>query len=333
MAQDAQLISQAGMVESLASDGLVSVSTGAGQPQKNMELAKFADSLGSSVPLQQTSEQVNITGLYARTSDGKMVELTKESVASVMAGLIPLASSKDRGLMASNDTAKKLQNSEPLSQDTVYRIMTMPLYYRNIVVLEFGNFANPTTTMVVLNVDNRGSSAGSSCISGKRISGSGVVYYDFDSNNNMSVYVKLSKGNYPCVSVRSIFTSFYEYPNAIEAVSKDVSTLTVATISDGPFGYNTLAELSSGVAQQMNPEDFRDGVDFNEETTTGHFFARNKHTNSPDNSAWWYVEVLRFVRGSQIYILQRVVRDNNSSMYVRTRTDSGWTGWKQIALS
>lgn len=88
MAQDAQLISQAGQVESLASDGLVSVSTGAGQPQKNMELAKFADSLGSSVPLQQTSEQVSITGLYARTSDGKMVELTKESVASVMAGLM-----------------------------------------------------------------------------------------------------------------------------------------------------------------------------------------------------------------------------------------------------
>lgn len=88
MAQDAQLISQASKVESLASDGLVSVSTGAGQPQKNMELAKFADSLGSSVPLQQTSEQVSITGLYARTSDGKMVELTKESVASVMSGLM-----------------------------------------------------------------------------------------------------------------------------------------------------------------------------------------------------------------------------------------------------
>ena len=88
MAQDAQLISQAGQVESLASDGLVSVSTGAGQPQKNMELAKFADSLGSSVPLQQTSEQVAITGLYARTSDGKMVELTKESVADVVSGLI-----------------------------------------------------------------------------------------------------------------------------------------------------------------------------------------------------------------------------------------------------
>lgn len=86
--QDAQLISQAGLVESLASDGLVSVSTGAGQPQKNMELAKFADSLGSSVPLQQNAEQVGITGLYARTSDGKMVELTKESVASVMAGLV-----------------------------------------------------------------------------------------------------------------------------------------------------------------------------------------------------------------------------------------------------
>lgn len=84
MAQDAQLISQASKVESLASDGLVSVSTGAGQPQKNMELAKFADSLGSSVPLQQTSEQVIITGLYARTSDGKMVELTKESVAKVI---------------------------------------------------------------------------------------------------------------------------------------------------------------------------------------------------------------------------------------------------------
>lgn len=103
MAQEAKMISQAGQVESLASDGLVSVSTGAGQPQKNMELAKFADSLGSSVPLQQTSEQVNITGLYARTSDGKMVELTKESVASVMAGLIGTATVSKDGLKSKND--------------------------------------------------------------------------------------------------------------------------------------------------------------------------------------------------------------------------------------
>ena len=169
-------------------------------------------------------------------------------LSSGVAELIPSANSKNKGLMPSKDVDIRHQVSEPLSQDTVYRIMKMPLYYKNIVVLEFGNFANPTTTMVVLNVDNRGSSAGSSCISGKRISGSGVVYYEFDSNNNMSVYVKLLKGHYPCVSVRSIFTSFYEYPNTIEVVSKDVSTLTVATISDGPFGYNTLTDLSSAVA-------------------------------------------------------------------------------------
>ena len=89
MAQDAQLISQAGQVESLASDGLVSVSQGAGQPSKNITLENFANSMGAAVPLQQTSEQVSITGLYARTNDGKMVELTSESVASVMARLFP----------------------------------------------------------------------------------------------------------------------------------------------------------------------------------------------------------------------------------------------------
>lgn len=59
-----------------------------GDQVEKAALAGFANSMGSSVPLQQTTEQVSITGLYARTSDGKMVELTKESVASVMAGLV-----------------------------------------------------------------------------------------------------------------------------------------------------------------------------------------------------------------------------------------------------
>ena len=85
---DARLISQGTQVESVGAEALIPVASGEGQPQSNITLANLADSLGKAVPQQQDAKQVTMTGLYAQTSDGKMVELTKESVASVMAGLM-----------------------------------------------------------------------------------------------------------------------------------------------------------------------------------------------------------------------------------------------------
>ena len=85
---DARLISQGSETTAIGSSALVSVSDGEGQPQKNITLGNFADSMGAAVPQQQNAGQVGITGLYARTSEGKMVELTKESVASVMGNLL-----------------------------------------------------------------------------------------------------------------------------------------------------------------------------------------------------------------------------------------------------
>lgn len=82
---DARLISQGAETTAIGSNALVSVAEGAGQPQKNIQLGNFADSMAKAVP-QKTKDQVSITGLYAKTTDGKMVELTSESVASVVAG-------------------------------------------------------------------------------------------------------------------------------------------------------------------------------------------------------------------------------------------------------
>ena len=84
---DARLISQGAETTAIGSSALVSVAEGAGQPQMNIQLGNFADSMAKAVP-QKTKDQVSITGLYAKTTDGKMVELTSESVASVVAGLI-----------------------------------------------------------------------------------------------------------------------------------------------------------------------------------------------------------------------------------------------------
>lgn len=195
--QDAQLISQASKVESLASDGLVSVSTGAGQPQKNMELAKFADSLGSSVPLQQTSEQVSITGLYARTSDGKMVELTKESVASVMAGLyegynIPINMQKFK---SSYIFVNGVDANDVRANAYVANATNIPDGY------DFG-FIEVIWTQATGTVFQR------------------FVSYD-DSTKPVS-YARSGNG------------TFWNPWNRIDN-----------------FGYNSLAELSSGVAQQM----------------------------------------------------------------------------------
>ena len=83
---DARLISQGAETTAIGSSALVSVAEGAGQPQKNIKLGNFADSMAQAVP-QKTKDQVSITGLYAKTTDGKMVELTSESVASVVAEL------------------------------------------------------------------------------------------------------------------------------------------------------------------------------------------------------------------------------------------------------
>lgn len=85
---DARLISQGTQVESVGAEALIPVASGEGQPQSNITLANLADSLGKAVPQQQDAEQVVMTGLYAQTSEGKMVELTNESVARVMARLV-----------------------------------------------------------------------------------------------------------------------------------------------------------------------------------------------------------------------------------------------------
>lgn len=198
MAQDAQLISQAGQVESLASDGLVSVSTGAGQPQKNMELAKFADSLGSSVPLQQTSEQVSITGLYARTSDGKMVELTKESVASVIAGVMDTSRvfpSMMMGAIPNNDCNNAVETG------TYF-------YY-----IEQGELENsPGLSRFVMDVKRNGGGT-----------------YQVAYSTGLSDYEQMRQ-----VLFRSCLNEYWTPWQRVDN-----------------FGYNTLAELSSGVAGQM----------------------------------------------------------------------------------
>lgn len=212
MAQDAQLISQAGQVESLASDGLVSVSTGAGQPQKNMELAKFADSLGSSVPLQQTSEQVSITGLYARTSDGKMVELTKESVASVMGNLL-YGATNARGLASvvagfTSNIGNKLNGIKITDLDTLRTAGIYTFSSASDITVGFPPISDKSLMMLVT-----------------------VTSYKGTANTLEYMQTAICGGVTYC---REFYSNSWKG-------WKNLSN----------FGYNTLAELSSGVAQQM----------------------------------------------------------------------------------
>lgn len=267
MAQDAQLISQAGQVESLASDGLVSVSTGAGQPQKNMELAKFADSLGSSVPLQQTSEQVSITGLYARTSDGKMVELTKESVASVVAGLIPELSFAGT-IMDGNldDYTKK------------------------------GRWFVPSN----------------SSINGKPT---------FASSNGWYLIVNEFDG--------TIFQEYVSTDGILNSWRIRYGTTWKNWSRIDNFGYNTLAELSSGVAGQMgNPAGYKgdkSNIDANTITSSGLYYLNGGITNALE---WSYLMVFSF--GSANDVVQ--INTHNSENLTKIRKCAGgtWSSWQTL---
>lgn len=257
--QDAQLISQAGQVESLASDGLVSVSTGAGQPQKNMELAKFADSLGSSVPLQQTSSQVNITGLYARTSDGKMVELTKASVANVVAGLYHKGEAEDL---------------DDLKNTGVYIATTTTL---NIPVKDFG----------VVHVIKSGI----------------YTYQQFSSLNNRGYYTRAWNA--------TAWTPWNRIDN---------------------FGYNTLAELSSGVAGLIGfnntlryvSDTLSNCNDAQPQTIHSVFQATNRPTSMTTH--------LLITLGNSSMKLQ-YASDNTKNVYYRTMYEGKWKEWTLICGS
>ena len=188
MAQEAKMISQADVVESLAAEGLVSVSEGTGQPQKNMELSKFADALGKAVPQQQDAEQVTMTGLYAQTSDGKMVELTKESVASVMAGLM------GTNKLFPFDIRYFVTDANSCIESGIYRSgstsTNVPSTYGVLVVVKYSDYISQTFHQATASKSwVRSSSDG------------GSTWGNWASTDN--------------------------------------------------FGYNTLAELSSGVAQQI----------------------------------------------------------------------------------
>ena len=134
---DARLISQGTQVESVGAEALVPVASGEGQPQSNITLANLADSLGKAVPQQQDAEQVTITGLYAQTSDGKMVELTKESVASVMAGLMGikiLGEIQDANLAVVTGSYKLSPKSTNTPNGTTYGdVLTVVLWDTNTV--------------------------------------------------------------------------------------------------------------------------------------------------------------------------------------------------------
>ena len=153
---DARLISQGAEATQIGSEALVSVSEGAGQPQKNIKLGNFADSMAKAVP-QKTKDQVSITGLYAKTTDGKMVELTSDSVASVVAGLIGVREGEN-GLLPFHRSSFKINDKDVVvvNNPTIYqtqsfllsgyvdgmqvtRIVTMDLYDRKATVVKFVN--------------------------------------------------------------------------------------------------------------------------------------------------------------------------------------------------
>lgn len=283
--QDAQLISQAGQVESLASDGLVSVSTGAGQPQKNMELAKFADSLGSSVPLQQTTEQVSITGLYARTSDGKMVELTKESVASVMAGLYE-----------------------------GYNIPINMQKFKSSYIFVNGADANDVrANAYVVNATNTPDGYDYGFIEVIWTQATGTIFQRF---------VSYDDSTKPVYYARSGNGTFWNPWNRIDN-----------------FGYNTLAELSSGVAQQMgNPVGTNNSVlgsnsNLDDIKDNGLYFTQLARNQPSEYSSYWgALKVEKYYGGSESkhVVIQTWYNSlTDVTYYTRKFTEGSWGTWQK----
>ena len=104
---DARLISQGTQVESVGAEALIPVATAEGQPQSNITLANLAGSMG-----EQASDVADIKTIWGQTADGKMVQINKASIASVLGNLLYGADTKEElaSVVAGQMTTSRLWN-------------------------------------------------------------------------------------------------------------------------------------------------------------------------------------------------------------------------------
>lgn len=253
-----------------------------GDKVEKATLAGFANSMGNAVPTQQTSEQVSITGLYARTTDGKMVELTKESVASVMKELIPLATLSSNGLEASYNfyNRKYAENN----------------YIDFNEIIEQGVYRCGAQTI------NRP----------KDSNQYGVLFVDVVHGYTVQTYC----GNNGTTHSR-VSTSGKNWNNWSRVDN---------------FGYNTLAELSSAVAGQMQtsnlfPFAVRDSKqDANECVASGIY-----HSILMNNMPFNYGILIVF--SDSAYIFQIAVSVTEHKYYLRYKNEAEWGSWCNISVN
>ena len=262
---DARLISQGAETTAIGSEALVSVAEGAGQPQKNIQLGNFADSMAKAVP-QKTKDQVSITGLYAKTTDGKMVELTSESVASVVAGLYNYGIGNDVNSLTNTGTWVLGQNTANAP-------------------------SSDYATITVVNIQ-------------------GYIHQTFHSLNVRETYIRSYNKN--------SWSAWQRIDN---------------------FGYNSLADLSAGVAglmieNNLYPYMYRgivgqtSSVDFNTLKGNGSYLFINADSGNKNFPTGANGGVLT-VDGSNPYILQ-YFKQYDGAVWTRMLWGDYWYKWERL---
>lgn len=161
-----QLISEAELIEAINADSLVSISLGAGQPQKNVKLS---------------------------------------TLASVVAGLLPVVSNKGDGL-AKATSAEVGVSSSIISSDKYYKVRLMPQYYYGVYLINCGNQVSlGNIQSYILTINNRGGNS-QSTFRGIKLSGDGnvnAIGYHRESNV-LYLDFKFNAGAYPFIEVKPL---------------------------------------------------------------------------------------------------------------------------------
>lgn len=98
------------------------------------------------------------------------------------------------------------------------------------------------------------------------------------------------------------------------------------------FGYNSLTELSEGVAEQIGDGYKNMGAftDANQCAEFGYYYNINKANNMPSNLQEDYYLTLVVLK-TLFGLIQFCIGNTKASLHVRARTSVGlWTDWKSL---
>jgi hypothetical protein len=100
------------------------------------------------------------------------------------------------------------------------------------------------------------------------------------------------------------------------------------------FGYNSLAELSAGVAGQMGIDSTWlcaknwESQDADHINVSGYYLNMNTMTNVPSD----YGTLISFVPSSAHFVQFYSVASDTPRLYYRTKTSNVWSNWGQLSL-